>query len=685
VVDPPVGQGHRRQPHGLRGLTVPRGRHGRARYGRWRGGPDPLAPPYDLGSAVDEIGDQVLAGSSVREALRDLLRRGMDGRQGLDDLRRSVRDRLKQARKAGRMDGTLEQVRELLDRALEAERRELFPDPDDAARLAEAELDALPEDTAGAVRALKDKQWRSEEARAAYQEIQDLLQKEVLDSQFQHMKSALQQMNAAGEDGTQAVKDMVADLSALLDAHNRGEDTDQQFAEFMGEHGQFFPDDPQTVDELVDSLARRAAAQERMMAGLSPEQRAELSDLMGQAMQDMGLASEMAHLNDALRQARPDLPWGQRGQVPDGEQGLGMGDATTAVAELADLEALNNQLSQGYAGASLADVDEELLEQALGRPAVDDLAALRQMERELERQGHLSRTEGKLELSPKAVRRLGATALRRVFAQLDATGRGDHDVADAGATGELTGASREWRFGDEQPLDVVKTVRNAVLRSAGTPRAEDQRAVQIAVEDFEVVETERRTGAAVALLVDLSYSMALRGTWGAAKSTAMALHSLVTTRFPQDAIEIIGFSSTAQVLRPEALAELSVDTLQGTNLQHGLMLARRFLARHHDAEPVVLVVTDGEPTAHLEADGTPFFCWPPMPMTIAKTVAEVERVARSGATMNVFALDPEPSLVHFVEDIAQRAGGRVFLPDSERLGEYVVSDYLRARRGRRAR
>jgi uncharacterized protein with von Willebrand factor type A (vWA) domain len=189
----------------------------------------------------------------------------------------------------------------------------------------------------------------------------------------------------------------------------------------------------------------------------------------------------------------------------------------------------------------------------------------------------------------------------------------------------------------------------------------------------------------VALLVDLSYSMALRGTWGAAKSTAMALHSLVTTRFPQDAIQIIGFSSTAQVLRPETLAELSVDTLQGTNLQHGLMLARRFLAHHRDAEPVVLVVTDGEPTAHLEDDGTPFFCWPPMPETIARTVAEVERVARSGAVMNVFALDPEPGLVHFVHDITQRAGGRVFTPDSEHLGEYVVSDYLRARRGHRAR
>ncbi|MGY1772966.1 VWA domain-containing protein [Blastococcus sp. SYSU D00813] len=650
------------------------------RYGRWRGGPDPLAPPYDLGDAVDEIGDSVLGGSGVKEALRELLRRGMAGRRGLDDLRRNVRDRLRQARQAGRMDGTLQEVRELLEKALDAERRELFPDPDDSARLAEAELDALPQDTAGAVRALKDYPWRSDEARQAYEQIQETLRREVLDSSFASMKQALE--NATEQD-MQAVRDMVADLSRLVDAHNRGEDTDEQFEQFMQEHGQFFPDDPQSVDELIDSLARRAAAQERMMAGLSPEQRAELSDLMAQTMQDMGLASEMAHLQDALRQARPDLPWGQRGQVPDGEQALGLGDATSAVAELADLEALSNQLSQGYAGASLADVDEELLEQALGREAVDDLAALRQLERELERQGYLNRSDGRLELSPKAVRRLGATALRRVFAQLDSTGRGEHDVADAGAAGELTGASREWQFGDEQPLDVVRTVRNAVLRTAGDGRGD--RAVRIAVEDFEVVETERRTGAAVALLVDLSYSMALRGTWGAAKSTAMALHSLVTTRFPQDAIQIIGFSSVAQVLRPETLAELSVDTLQGTNLQHGLMLARRFLARHRDAEPVVLVVTDGEPTAHLEPDGTPFFCWPPMPETIARTVAEVEKVARSGATLNVFALDPEPALVHFVHDITQRAGGRVFTPDSDRLGEYVVSDYLRARRGRRAR
>jgi uncharacterized protein with von Willebrand factor type A (vWA) domain len=251
-------------------------------------------------------------------------------------------------------------------------------------------------------------------------------------------------------------------------------------------------------------------------------------------------------------------------------------------------------------------------------------------------------------------------------------------MRDAGAAGDLIGSTRPWTYGDEQPLDVVRTVRNAVQR-AGSGRR-----VKLAVEDFEVVETERRTSAAVALLVDLSYSMALRGTWGAAKSTALALHSLVTTRYPQDAIEIIGFSDYARVLEPAALAGLSWDMVQGTNLQHGLLLAARHLARHPDAEPVVLVVTDGEPTAHLARNGQAIFCWPPLAETVELTLAEVERCTRRGATINVFMLDDEPRLVDFVQEVARRNGGRVFSPRPDRLGDYVVSDYLRARRGRRA-
>jgi len=646
------------------------------RYGSWTGGRDPLEPPYDVASALDAIGESVLDGASPRQALRDLLRQGADGLKGLDDLRRQVAKRQRQARQKGRLDGTLQEVRELLEQALELERAALFPDPDDSARMAELELDTLPTDTARAVAALKPYDWRSPEARAAYDQIDDLLRREVLDSQFKGMKDALQQADPAA---MQAVKDMLADLNAMLEADARGQHAQEQFDAFMEEHGEFFPSQPQDLAELVDDLARRAAAQQRLMDSLTPQQRQELGELMQGAM-DLDLASQMAQLGDALRGARPDLPWGGRERMR-GEQGMGMGDATTALEELADLDDLEAALGQDYPGASLDDVDEAAVQRALGRGAVDDVAALRRIERELVEQGYLVRdSRGALELSPRAVRRVGATALRKVFAQLESRGRGSHDVRDAGAAGDATGSSRAWQFGDEQPLDVVRTVRNAVLRTGA--RGDAAGGVRLHVDDFEVVETERRTSACVALLVDLSFSMELRGTWGTAKQTALALHSLVTTKYPQDAIQIIGFSDYAQVLTPEKLAGLDAQRVQGTNLQHALVLAGRHLAQHPDSEPVVLVVTDGEPTAHLTRSGRAEFCWPPLPETLELTMAEVERITRRGATVNVFMLDDEPRLVEFVEGLAARNGGRVFSPDPERLGEYVVSDYLRARQGR---
>ena len=644
------------------------------RYGTWSGGRDPLEPPYDVASALDEIGDKVLSGASPRQALRELLRRGTDGLRGLDDLRRKVAKRQREARQTGRLDGTLDEVRALLDEALELEKAALFPDPSDAARMAELELDTLPRDTARAVQELKPYDWRSPEARAAYEKIDDLLRREVLDSQFQGMKDALE--NATPEDMA-AVKDMLADLNAMLTADAQGTHTQEQFEQFMDKHGGFFPSQPADLDELVDELARRAAAQQALMNSLTPQQRQELGELMDGAM-DPDLASQMSQLGDALRAARPDLGWGDQ-QRMRGERGMALGEGTGVLAELADLDDLESALGQDYPGASLDDIDEDAVARALGRGAVDDIAALRRIERELHEQGYLTRdAQGRLELSPRAVRRLGATALRTVFADLASRGRGTHDLQDAGAAGDLTGASRAWDFGDEQPLDVVRTVSNAVLR-AGPGQ------VRLHVDDFEVVETERRTTTAVALLVDLSFSMELRGTWGAAKQTALALHSLVTTQFPQDAIEVIGFSDYAQVLRPEQLAGLDAQRVQGTNLQHALMLAGRHLAKHPDADPVVLVITDGEPTAHLTRDGYAQFAWPPLPETLEATMAEVERITRRGATINVFMLDDEPALVQFVERIAARNGGRVFSPDPSRLGAYVVSDYLRTRRAHRHR
>jgi uncharacterized protein with von Willebrand factor type A (vWA) domain len=641
------------------------------RYGAWDDGPDPLAPPYDVRRALDTLGDEVLAGAGAGEALRSLLQRGAEDLRGLDDLRRRVRERRDELRRRGRADGTLEEVRRLLDTAIGQERAALYPDPSDDARFREAQLDALPSETARAVRELADYDWRSPDARATYEQIRDLLRREILDSRFRGMKQALE--GATAED-LRRVTQMMAELNAMLEADARGEMTQERFDEFMREYGDFFPDNPQTLEELVDSLARRMAAAERLLESLTPEQRAELEQLAAQAFSDLDLSAELSRLADQLRARRPDLDWSGR-QRMRGDQPLGLGDATTALEDLADLDELAASLGQEYPGARLDDVDEEAVRRALGRQAVDDLEVLRRIERELEEQGWLSRSGGRLELTPKAVRRIGQTALRRIFASLSATRSGDHDIHEAGSAGELTGASREWRFGDEQPLDVVRTLGNAVLR--GGPA----RPIRLSVDDFEIAETERRTSAAVALLIDLSYSMVLRNTWATAKATALALHALVSGLYPQDAVQIVGFSRYAQVLRPTELAGLDWDMVQGTNLQHALLLAGRFLDRHPGTERIVMLVTDGEPTAHLTRSGGVWFDWPPSPQTLALTLAEVDTMSRRQATINVFQLDDDPRLTAFSREVARRNGGRVFLPSPQRLGDYVVSDYLRARRG----
>ena len=714
--------------------------HRRYRYGAWSGGPDPLAPPYDVRAAVDAVGEEVLAGGSLREALRELLRRGQDGARGLDDLEARARRLRRDVQRRGRLDGTVTRARALLDQALAAERDALDGSDAPDAQFDRARLDALPRSTAAAVRELADYDWTSEQARADYQKILDELRGDVLEQRFAGMKQALQGADPARDPEAAArVREMLGDLNDLLAQHASGQDTTDAFRRFMDRHGEFFPDDPQSTDELVDQLARQAAAAESLMRSLSPSQREELAQLMSQALADSGLADQMASLSENLRALRPELSW-DRARQTSGEEPLGYGDATGALAELADLDDLVEQLGQEHPGATLDDVDVEAVERNLGRAAADDVRRLAELERELRRQGWVTSGPDGMTLSPKALRRLGATALRHVFADLESGRRGQHDRRSAGAAGEATGASRAWEFGDTQPLDVVRTVQNALRRSA----SREDGAVALDVEDFEVVETERRAGASVALLVDLSYSMVAEGRcrasatgWarevvrleshcqargvggrrrhrvrrggrgragpvcpspslhgvrrdvlravarGPMKQTALALAHLVATRFPQDALQIIGFGRYAMPLTQGELAAVEPDYQQGTNLAHALALAGRHLRRHSAGDPVVLVVTDGEPTAHLESDGEATFSWPPLQETVAATVREVDALTRYGAVLNLFMLGEDQGLRRFVDAVARRSGGRVLTPSTADLGRYVVSDYLRARRGRR--
>ncbi|MEU4368953.1 vWA domain-containing protein [Micromonospora chersina] len=645
----------------------------RFRYGQWRGGPDPLAPPYDVRAAVDAVGAEVLAGGSLREALRDLLRRGPQGRGGLDDLAARARRLRREALRRGDLDGAVTRAQALLDQALAAEREELRGRDGDDARFAEAVLDNLPRSTARAVEELSGYDWASDEARQTYQRILDGLRGDVLEQRFAGLRDAARA--AADPAAQRQLAEMMRDLNDLLARHARSEDTTDAFAEFMRRHGEFFPERPKDVDELIDVLARRAAAGERLMRSLSDRQREELAGLMRQSLGEQ-LAGELSQLDAHLRSLRPDLNW-QRGERVRGDQPLGYGEATGALGEIAELDELLDSLNQDHPGATLDDIDVEAVARTLGRDAADDARRLQELERELRRQGWVTRDAEGLTLSPKALRRLAGTALRRVFADLTAGPRGQHDLRSAGAAGEVSGASRQWEYGDEQPLDVVRTLTRAVRRAGpGVP-------VQLAVEDFEVMETERRASAAVALCVDLSYSMISQGRWGPMKQTALALSHLMATRFPQDALQIIGFGREATPLTQQELAAVEPDMEQGTNLQHALRLAGRHLRRHPGAEPVVLVVTDGEPTAHLDpSDGEAYFHWPPLPETIEATIREVDKLTRYGATLNLFMLGDDPGLRRFVDAVARRSKGRMFTPDLDDLGEYVVSDYLRARHGR---
>ncbi len=652
----------------------PRDPH-RARYRRYTGGPDPLAPPVDLAEALDAIGADVMAGYSPERAMREFLRRGSQEQRGLDDLARQVAERRRELLSQHRLDGTLQEVKELLDRAVLEERKQLARDLDDDARFAEMRIANLPASTASAVSELSDYPWRASQAREDYERIKDLLGREVLDQRFAGMKQALQ---SATEEDRARVAQMLQDLNELLEAHHRGEDTDEQFADFMDRHGEFFPDDPQNIDQLLDSLARRAAAAQRMRNSLTPEQRDELDALAAQAFGSPQLMSALSRLDDNLQSARPGEDW-LGGERFDGEQGLGLGDGTGVLSDLADLDDLSEQLSQQYAGARMGDVDLDKLARQLGDQAAVDARTLAGLERALRDSGYLKRgSDGTVRLSPKAMRRLGKELLRDAAERL-AGRHGQRDVRQAGAAGEASGATRQWVFGDTEPWDVTRTLTNAIGRVAAEGGSTTG-GVRLDIGDVEVAETEARTQAAVALLVDTSFSMAMDDRWVPMKRTALALHQLLSSRFRGDRLQMIGFGRHARIMDIEELTALEAYWDKGTNLHHALLLANRFFRRHSSAQPVLLIVTDGEPTSHLEHDGHVLFSYPPLPLTIAHTVRELEASRRLGAQVTFFRLGEDPGLARFVDQMAQRVEGRVLAPEIDDLGAAVVGSYLGSRR-----
>jgi uncharacterized protein with von Willebrand factor type A (vWA) domain len=640
----------------------------RFRYSRWDDTQDPFGPDVAAGDLLDAMSEELLSGDGAEFAMRRLLRRGMRGSfSGLDSLRARLRQRRREEQEQLNLAGPLEEVHRRIDEILERERTTLSFDPSDDARMRESFLDALPPDAPGKIGELRDYRFTDQQAQREFDELMEFLKNEVVNSYFRAMTQGMQGMSP---EQMQALKDMLAELNQMFEARDRGEPYD--FDGFIQRHGQFFPGNPQTLDELLEQMAQRMAAMSRLLASLSPEQRRELQALAEQMLQDMDLAFEADRLASNLQGLFPQMPWGEE-VMGEGDEAMPMSAAVDALERMHDFEELDRSMKGDYAGAALEDVDEDALRRTLGEDAVRDLKRLKQVEKSLEQAGLVSRRGGRLEVTPRGARKLGERALIRLFEHLRKDREAVHEARDTGGQAEPTGATRQWRFGDSGQIAVQRSVFNAVVRQG------PGRTPSLKPDDFELVEAETRTEAATALLLDLSFSMPLRGHFVPAKRMALALHALIEGRYPHDTLYLIGFSDYARRMEPEDLTATGWERVYGTNMHHAFNLAGRLLSKHPRATRQVIMVTDGEPTAHLHGERA-VFAWPPEPETIRLTLQEAMRLARTGVTLNVFMLEDSPGLARFMERLARLTAGRVFLMNGEALGDFVVRDYV-TRRG----
>ena len=673
------------------------------RYSRWDGTQDPWADPDDV---LEGVTEDLLEFGDLQQALRRMLQRGfnVEGRRitGLQSLAERLRNLRREAMRNYDMDSVVKQIEDDLREVRELERTEVNDRLDlrkeEAERL--PDLDSLPEDDplsalerefaqppfnnrlsprldyldnmegrpAEAIKGLQNYDFLSPEAEAKFKELTDRLRQQMMQQYFRGAEQALQNMTP---EDMQRMKDMLSDLNEMVRRHNAGEEYD--FQNFMDKYGDFFPENPKNLEELLESLARRIAMAQAMMASMSPEQRQRLEELMGALMADQDLAFQMSELAQLLRQAMPGDFWEQSYQF-GGEEPLDMMQAMQLMERMQESEDLERYLRSASKPSDLNEVDLERVSNLLGDEAARDVRRLREIEKMLEEAGYVERKAGRLDLTPQGVRRIGKQALGKVYQRLKAALAGEHDNPELGRGGDITGELKQYEFGDPFHIEVKETVFEAVRRQGtGTP-------VKILPEDFMVERTERKVQAATALLIDLSLSMPMRGNWVAAKKVALALHALISSQFPRDRLFLIGFSDYARRVEPEELPNLGWEEVHGTNMQHALLLARRLLGRHRGASRQILMVTDGEPTAHLLPNGEVLFNWPPIPQTFEETLKEVARCSKDGIVINTFMLDRSPYLMRFIERMTALNRGRAFFTSPETLGEYVLLDFLESKR-----
>jgi uncharacterized protein with von Willebrand factor type A (vWA) domain len=662
-------------------------------YSRWDG--TQTGFELDAESVFDEITDDLLYHGDVSNALRKMMHQGLRDRDGnrLPGLR-ELMDRLRSERQErldrGDLGGVYQEIADELNDIVDEERHAIENDVRSAensgderrattARESAAErnfrLDMLPDDLAGKVRELQAYDFSSQEAEQRFEQLMEKLKQQLMQQAFDQMSGAMQNMTP---EDLQRMKDMMAALNEMLAKHAAGKDP--EFEKFMEQYGDFFPENPQSLEELMEIMAQRMAAMQAMLNSMTPEQRAQLQALSEQLLDDMDLRWQMEQLASNMRSMFPQMGW-NRSYDFEGSDQMGFGQAMQTMQELGDLDQLENLLRNASNPASLAEADMDKVRDLLGDDAAKSLDRLAQLAKTLEEAGLIEQKEGRLELTPRGLRKIGQNALSELFSKLARSTLGQHEVKRIGYGHERTYDTKPYEYGDPFNLDLQRTIRNAIRRrGGGTP-------VQLDPDDFEIERTEQMARSSTVLMLDLSLSMPMRDNFLPAKKVAMALHSLITSQFPRDYMGIVGFSEVARVLTAQQLPEVSWDFVYGTNMQHGLLLARQLLAKQTGTKQIIMI-TDGEPTAHVLPSGDVYFNYPAARETVEATLREVVRCTRDHVRINTFMLDADRGLTHFVEQLTSINRGRAFFTTPENLGDYVLVDFIenkrqQARSGRR--
>lgn len=654
-------------------------------YSRWDG----TQKGFDLDADLlfEQLTDELLYHGDVNAALRRMMQEGVrdaDGNRldGLRDLMQRLRAERQERLERSDLGGVYDEIASELDDIVDEERhaienavRDAETSGDErratAARDSAADrnmrLDLMPNDLAGKVRELSSYNWESVEAQHRFEQMLDRLREQLMQQTVDQMSEGMQNLTPGD---MERMKDMLAALNEMLQKHQRGQDPG--FEEFMEEFGDFFPENPQNLEELLEQMARRMAAMQAMLNSMTPEQRAQLQQLSDQLMDDMDLQWQMQQLGTNLQQMFPDMNWG-RSYDFEGQDPMGMAQAMQTMQELGDLDQLEHLLQNATNPGQLAEADMERVKDLLGDDAAASLERLAELTKMLEEAGLIEQKEGRLDLTPRGLRAIGSNALRDLFTKLTKDHLGRHHVHEFGQGHERTYQTKQYEFGDPFQLDLHRTIRNALQRTGpGTP-------VDLQPDDFEIERTEHLTRTSTVLMLDLSMSMPMRDNFLPAKKVAMALHHLISTQFPRDYLGLVGFSETARTVSAEELPEVSWDFVYGTNMHHGFTLARQLLAKQTGTKQIIMI-TDGEPTAHITPRGDVYFNYPPVRETIEATLREVVRCTREQIRINTFVLDATMALQQFIERMTQINGGRAFYTTNESLGDYVLVDFLEHRR-----